>query len=323
MLSLASHGGDIYAGGNVGYLDKWDGTQWTSVGGGTDGYEGVKAMTFIGDDLYAGGDFTKAGGVDANRIAKWDGTQWSPLGSGMNGQVRALLAVGNDLIAGGDFTTAGGIPAKYIAKWDGSQWSEFGGGMDGWVRSLAYINGEMVAGGGFTKAGNDSINRFAKWTGTHWEKFGSGMTPSQWGNPLVQSIVPLGEDIYCGGSFEKAGGKPSSFISKWLKWPVKVEDSANAGNSILRLQNQPNPFCQSTTISWYSATTTGHPMLGDQVVLKVFDFMGKEVRTLVDSEMAPGEHHISFDASSLPAGVYFYQLYTNGQVISRKMIRMK
>jgi len=48
MLSLTSHGSDIYAGGNVGYLDKWDGTQWTSVGGGTNGYEGVKAMTFIG-----------------------------------------------------------------------------------------------------------------------------------------------------------------------------------------------------------------------------------------------------------------------------------
>jgi hypothetical protein len=131
----------------------------------------------------------------------------------MNGQVRALLAVGNDLIVGGDFTTAGGNPAHYIAKWDGTQWTEFGGGMDNWVRSLAYINGEIFAGGGFTKAGNDSVNRFAKWNGTNWVKFGSGMTPSQWGNPIVQSIVPLGDEIYCGGTFEVAGGKPSSFIA--------------------------------------------------------------------------------------------------------------
>ena len=313
MLSLASHGSDIYAGGNVGYLDKWDGTQWTSVGGGTNGYEGVKAMTFIGNDLYAGGDFTQAGGIDASRIAKWDGTQWSPLGSGMNGQVRALLPFGNDLIAGGDFTMAGGDSAHFIARWDGSQWSEFGGGMDGWVRSLALINGELVAGGGFTKAGNDSINRFAKWNGTNWEKFGSGMTPSQWGNPLVQSIVAAGDEIYCGGTFEMAGGKPSSFISKWLRWPVGAEESQSSAKSILNLKNQPNPFSRTTIISWQSA-------VGSQIVIKVFDFMGKEVRTLVDDEMAPGEHQITFDASGLSAGVYFYQLQVDGTVETKKMI---
>ena len=37
-----------------------------------------------GPALYAGGDFTTAGGVAANRIAKWDGSSWSALGSGMN-----------------------------------------------------------------------------------------------------------------------------------------------------------------------------------------------------------------------------------------------
>ena len=37
------------------------------------------------DTLYAGGDFTTAGGVSANYIAKWDGESWSALGSGMGG----------------------------------------------------------------------------------------------------------------------------------------------------------------------------------------------------------------------------------------------
>jgi photosystem II stability/assembly factor-like uncharacterized protein len=89
------------------------------------------------------------------------------------------------------------------------------------------------------------------------------------------------------------------------------------------LQNQPNPFNQSTTISWYFPHTTGHSVSGDRVVLKVFDFMGKEVRTLVDAEMAPGEHQITFDASNLPAGVYFCQLHANGKVESKKMVYLK
>jgi hypothetical protein len=87
------------------------------------------------------------------------------------------------------------------------------------------INGEIYAGGGFTKAGNDSANRIAKWNGTNWEKLGSGMTPSQWGNPIVQTIIPLRDDIYCGGTFEVAGGKPSSFLARWSKWGEGIQES--------------------------------------------------------------------------------------------------
>ena len=82
----------------------------------------VYALAFdASGNLYAGGGFTTAGGVSANRIAKWDGSSWSALGSGMNSTVNALAvdASGN-LYAGGYFTTAGGVSANYIAKWDGS-----------------------------------------------------------------------------------------------------------------------------------------------------------------------------------------------------------
>jgi trimeric autotransporter adhesin len=316
MLSLATDGTNIYAGGNVGYLDKWDGTQWTSVGGGTNGYEGVKAMTFLGNDLYAGGDFTEAGDVPANYIAKWDGTAWSPLGSGTNGQVRALLAIGDDLIVGGDFTTAGDDTAMYIAKWDGSQWSEFGGGMDAWVRSLALINGEIYAGGSFTKAGNDSINRFAKWTGNHWEGFGSGLTPSQWGNPEVSCIVPFGDDIYLSGTFEVAGGKPSSFLARWLKYPAAVPEPEVVENSLSLDQNYPNPFCQVSSFR-FQVSVNG------QVTLKILDLSGREVKVLMNEAKSPGSYMVQWDAEGIPAGVYFYQLQANGVIETKKMVVYK
>ena len=73
-------------------------------------------MALSGSELYAGGDFTTAGGVAANYIAKWDGSSWLALGSGMNHPIDALEMLGSDLYAGGFFTTAGNKVSAYIAK---------------------------------------------------------------------------------------------------------------------------------------------------------------------------------------------------------------
>jgi prepilin-type N-terminal cleavage/methylation domain-containing protein len=78
----------------------------------------VRAVS--GSDVYAGGNFTTAGGSAANYIAKWDGSAWSALGSGMGGTafpgVNALAVSGSDLYAGGFFTTAGGKVSGYAAR---------------------------------------------------------------------------------------------------------------------------------------------------------------------------------------------------------------
>ena len=103
-------------------------------------------------NLYAGGDFTAAGGVLASRIAKWDGTtsSWSGLGSGMNSTVRTLaMDESGNLYAGGEFTTAEGVTANYIARWDGttSSWSTLGSGMNSSVFALTMDgSGNLYAG---------------------------------------------------------------------------------------------------------------------------------------------------------------------------------
>jgi hypothetical protein len=55
----------------------------------------------------------------------------------------------------------------------------------------------------------------------------------------------------------------------------------------------------------------------------VYDFMGKEIKTFLDADMASGERLITFDASGLPAWVYFNQLQANGIVKTKKMIKLK
>ena len=47
--------------------------------------------------------------------------------------------------------------------------------------------------------------------------------------------------------------------------------------------------------------------------------MGCEVKTILDCDLAPGEHTINFNASGLPSGVYFYQLQAGGVNETKKM----
>src|SRR5438094_8851525 len=106
----------------------------------------VVAVSVI--DVYAGGDFLRAGGGLVFRIAKWNGSSWSALGSGMGGfpgyigAVFALAASGNDIYAGGFFATAGGVDAKDIAKWNGSTWSALGSGVTGAAYPFAWSRAE-------------------------------------------------------------------------------------------------------------------------------------------------------------------------------------
>jgi len=70
-------------------------------------------------------------------------------------------------------------------------------------------------------------------------------------------------------------------------------------------QNYPNPFNPSTTINFSLAVDS-------KVSLKVFNVLGQEVASLLNGQMSAGSQKVSFDASSLNSGVYFYRLEANG-----------
>lgn len=81
-------------------------------------------------------------------------------------------------------------------------------------------------------------------------------------------------------------------------------------------QNYPNPFNPITTIHFSTAKQM-------QVTLKVFDILGREIATLVDGKLTPGEHKVIFDGKNLPSGVYIYRLQAGDYYQQRKMILMK
>jgi len=157
----------------------------------------------LSGNLYAGGAFTSAGGVAANRIAKWDGSIYSALGSGFNGACYALaFDISGNLYAGGSFTTAGGTTVNRVAKWDGSSWSALGSGTvgtNGIVYALAFDSSDnLYAGGAFTTAGGTTVNYVAKWDGSSWSALGSGL------NGICYAIVKHKGDMHFGGEFTKS-----------------------------------------------------------------------------------------------------------------------
>jgi serine protease len=81
-------------------------------------------------------------------------------------------------------------------------------------------------------------------------------------------------------------------------------------------QNYPNPFNPSTNISYSLANT-------QKVSLKVFDVLGREVSTLVSQSQPAGTYTVSFNASKLSSGVYFYRLVAGDFVQTKKMLLVK
>jgi hypothetical protein len=81
-------------------------------------------------------------------------------------------------------------------------------------------------------------------------------------------------------------------------------------------QNFPNPFNPSTRISYFVPEESF-------VSIKIYDFLGREVTTLVNETKSTGSYEITFDASNLPSGTYFYTLIADNYSATKKMILLK
>ncbi len=147
-----------------------------------------------------------------------------------------------------------------------------------------------------------------------WEMFLGGE-----GNDWGSDIQPTSD-----GGFVISGHTDSFGSGSTDLWIVRLagEESSTRentqetpGHSMLD-QNYPNPFNPETSIS-FTIEKNSH------VSLAVYDRLGRFVTSLLSSTMNPGIHQVTFDASGLASGMYYYRLTTGEISCMRSMIVLK
>lgn len=131
--------------------------------------------------------------------------------------------------------------------------------------------------------------------------------------PDTESIISV--DIFCS---DYTSGKVSikdMYLAKAQLTSV-TEENEIIPNEFSLAQNYPNPFNPETKIV-YSLTKT------DDVKLKIYDILGREVATLVDLKQKAGVYEINFNGNQIASGIYFYTLSAGSAAQTKKMILMK
>ena len=81
-------------------------------------------------------------------------------------------------------------------------------------------------------------------------------------------------------------------------------------------QNKPNPFSQSTVVSYQLS-------VDQRVELAVYDVFGRKVKTLDEGVKTKGEHSVTVEMNDMPQGIYIYQLRLANKILSKKMVVVK
>lgn len=237
--ALETFEGTLVAGGSfqhagpalAGNVARWNGASWGPLGSGTD--DVVRALETFEEFpgvtvLFAGGDFTRAGGTSASGVARWDGASWTRVGGGLCCGGVLDFAVFDDgggprLYAAGDFDVNGNGRSDNVVRWNaaGQTWEivggSFAGGTPTRVHALspAVIAGNpcLVAGGEFTSAAGVPAQNLACWNGSAWNALGSGAD----GVVLAlrsHAVLPGGTALFAGGAFAQIDGRVSARFAR-------------------------------------------------------------------------------------------------------------
>lgn len=119
---------------------------------------------------------------------------------------------------------------------------------------------------------------------------------------------------------DDGAGDPGLILGWGLRFnnlTTSIENISTTTPEVFSLgQNYPNPFNPTTTIRIQVPKD-------NDVTIKVFDILGKEVATLLNKNMKSGTYEITFDGKSLSSGTYFYRMTAGEFTDIKKMVLVK
>jgi GH35 family endo-1,4-beta-xylanase len=117
-------------------------------------------------------------------------------------------------------------------------------------------------------------------------------------------------------------GSDSNYAAKPAYYAIQALLESGAGvpepksNHVLKLYNSPNPFILTTSMFFEIPVKS-------YVSLKVYDVSGQEISTLLSDDVEAGRHRIEWNATGLPAGIYFCHMIAGDFVGKHQMILVK
>ena len=267
-----------------------NGLAWTAVGVGGSAYD------FEGSFILTQGYWCGMGTSAPTDLALStdDGSQWSTLGrwpwAGPSTTTLKLCLNGNILV--------GGYWWGLILSDDScSSWTQ--------VSTLKITCGLSIETGGML-VGTDSLGAFLfADNGDSLGASNSGLT-----NLNIHTLTIDNNNYVYAGIDNGVWRRPlSEIVTSVGKQPTQP-------TYYMLEQNYPNPFNPSTKIK-YSVPQTS------QVVIKVFDVLGKEIETLVNEEKPSGTYELNWNATQLSSGIYFYTIQAGEFIDTKKMILLK
>lgn len=147
--------------------------------------------------------------------------------------------------------------------------------------------------------------------GFHWQDAGAARLGAR---PRGIAFSVTGDTAYvCSFNIDSSG------VEVFTRTPTSVEklpDPVGVVSGYALQQNYPNPFNPTTQIQF----TLAKPGLAQ---LFIYDIVGRDVATLVNKDMGAGTFVVTFNASTLPSGTYFYELRSGEARIVKKMTLLK
>jgi trimeric autotransporter adhesin len=244
-------------------------------------------------------------------IIRWNlkpvtGDPYEIIGLGVDGEINTMLIHNGELHVGGNFSDIGGVPLNNLARWDGADWQTVGSsqndGVSGPVYALVSRDGLLYVGGYFDNAGTVPASNIALWDGLGWNTLGSGT------NGYISALLVETRDLFAGGSFALAGGKPALHVARWTTEPSSVPQTHATSTASLTVR--PNPITYAASIE-LTLQRTGH------VTISIANSLGETIATVFNGEQTAGTHSVRWEPGDLSDGIYFCRLQTGDMTETR------